>query len=115
MTYPQTVSEYLPKKWLSFEDLQNKSHPLTIDGQYWEEVWNRQEQKKVVKLTLSFKGAQKRLIPNSTQIYAIEAITKTDRFSEWIGHTIVLSPGKTHNGKDTIVISASVSQVEQMS
>lgn len=102
---PETVSELFPSKWLRADDLQ-KPFTLEIEGTEFETVYDTRSKEHGLKLTVSFRGAQKRLIPNKTQCEALWAITSSERFADWAGHTVILSPGRAHNGKSTIVISA---------
>lgn len=102
--YPQTVSELFPNKWLKAIDLE-KPVSIEIVAVDFETVYDAQNHEHVLKLVVGFKNAQKRLIPNKTQCEALWAITKTEVLVEWVGHTVVLAPGKAHNGKPTIVIS----------
>ena len=37
---------------------------------------------------------------------AIEQVTGTDDYTQWHGHAVALSPGKTRTNQDTIVVSA---------
>ena len=112
--YPKTVSELFPSKWLKAIDLE-KPVSIKIVSVYFETVYDAQNHEHVLKLVVGFKGAQKRLIPNKTQCEALWAITQTEVFAEWVGHTVTLTRGKAHNGKPTIVISAPVPQTNENS
>lgn len=102
--YPQTVSELFPSKWLKAADLKRPFN-LEIEKTEFVTVYDVRSKEHVLKLVVSFKGAQKRLIPNKTQCEALWAIIESERFEDWADHTVTLSPGKSHNLKPTIVIS----------
>lgn len=104
MTYPETVSELFPSKWLKAADLE-KPVTVEIEDVAFETVYDARSKEHVLKLTISFQGAQKRLIPNKTQCEALWKITDSERFLDWVGKTVTLAPGVAHNGKPTIVIS----------
>lgn len=102
--YPQTVSELFPSKWLKATDLEK---PISIDivAVDFETVYDAKNGEHVLKLVVGFKGAKKRLIPNKTQCEALWAITSSEFFKDWVGHSVILAPGRANNGKPTIVIS----------
>lgn len=102
--YPQTVSELFPSKWLKAVDLE-KPVCIEIVAVDFETVYDVQIHEHILKLVVGFKGAKKRLIPNKTQCESLWAITGSEVFADWVGHTVTLAPGKAHNGKPTIVIS----------
>ena len=104
MKQPETVSELYPSKWLKAADL---TRPVTvaIAAVGFEDVYNPQAGETVTKLIVTFEKCQKRLIANKTQCEAIWQITGTERFADWPGHSVTVGPGRTHNGKATVVIS----------
>lgn len=104
--YPQTVSDYFPSKWLKPDDLNDKPVTISIKALLWEEVYDIRERSHVTKLIIAFAGATKRLIPNKTQCEAIWAATQSEKFADWVGKAVILTPGIAPNRKPTIIISA---------
>lgn len=101
---PKTVSDLFPSKYLSAEDLRGNRYTLKIVSADVELL--RGIQGEHYSAVLTFESAQKRLVLNKTQAQAMAQITKTEVVSAWAGKRIMLSPGRAHNGKPTIVISA---------
>lgn len=102
---PQTISELWPRKYLAASDL---AEPATVkiiavevcefrDQRSGDQVW---------KPVLTFERARLKLIANKTQCAAIEQITGSERFAEWVGATVRLVPARAHNGKATIGVVA---------
>lgn len=100
---PKTVSELFPSKFLSAEDLQGKVFKLKIAAVEFIQIHDRYEGD-VTKAAIRFDGARKQLILNITQARAVAAIVGSEAFANWIGHEVILRPGRADNGKPTITI-----------
>lgn len=100
---PKTVSELFPSKYLSADDLRGQAYKLTIAAVEFVQIHDRYEGD-ITKAALRFQGAQKLLILNITQARAIAEIAASETFSEWVGKSILLRPGRAHNGKPTIFV-----------
>jgi hypothetical protein len=92
--------------YLTAEHLQGRSHNVHIASCSSEELWNRQLKRKEHKLILRFHGKKLALACNKTQAAALERITGSDDYTQWVGHTVTLTPGKAPTGAATISISA---------
>lgn len=101
---PQTVSELYPRKWLAVGDLRGRSHAVTVKEAYTTQLYNQHKRQQEWHVVLDF-GKKLDLILNKTQVLQMVAITKSEIFNEWAGTAIRLAPGRTENGKETIVIS----------
>ena len=103
-TYPQTVSELYPSKWLKAADL---ARPVTVKIEQcsFEQIYNQRAGEHEPRLVIAFTGCKKRLITNKTQCQAIAAIVGSDAFADWPGQAVTLAPGRAHNGKQTIIVS----------
>lgn len=99
---PRTLSELYPSKWLVASDLQ-KPAMVTIIAVGVEEL-RQQDGSFEPKLVLTFKNATKRMIANVTQAKRLAELLNTETFSEWVGARVKLAPGRTQNGKNTIVV-----------
>jgi len=108
---PQTVSEMFPRKWLRADDL-TKPVRVTIESVEVQTVRQRDGSDKLAPI-VAFKGCYKRLIANRTQCHSIMDVVGSERFSDWPGHTVILSAGKAPNGKPTIAISAAQAQASE--
>lgn len=108
---PKTVSELFPSKYLKVEDLQNKAFALTIQTVTLEKVHDTINREDTIKAIVWFDGAQKGLIVNKTQALALASITGTEEFSQWKGAKVHLRPGRSHNGKPTIVITGAATEI----
>ena len=91
--------------YLEAEHLQGHSVVVHIAESDVEEVFNPRIRRNERKVVLRFHGKKLALCCNKTQAAAIEAITGTDDYERWIGHTIMLTPG-VQSGKQTITITA---------
>lgn len=106
-TKPRTISDLFPSKWLRSTDLKN---PVTVKIAQVElvEVYNKQSRQQEQKLALSFeylgKPLSKRLLVNKTNGYRLAEILETEVFADWPGKTVTLAPGRSPNGKPTIVV-----------
>ena len=92
--------------YLTATHLQGRSSVVHITAATVEELWNRQLKRKEHKLILRFHGKKLALACNKTQASQLEHITGSDDYTQWVGHTVTLSPGKTPTGADTILITA---------
>ncbi len=100
---PETVSELYPSKWLKAADLNGRAVTVKITRVDVEEFRQRDGSKKLAAV-LTFERARKRMILNKTQCGQMVAITGSERFADWVGHTVMLVPATAHNGKATIAI-----------
>lgn len=101
--------------WLKAVDLQGKSHELAIASVEQHEFVDQKTGEKEMKLVVGFQAANgkhtsKRLILNGTQHNVIVKATCSYESDDWIGTKIILSPGVTSRGNDTIILSPGVSQ-----
>jgi hypothetical protein len=100
-----SINDFFPDKWLHAEHLQGKRPKVIIDAVNVETLFNPRTKKNEQKLVVAFRGKELRLILNKTQARSLATICKTDDYSKWHGHEVVLSTGKAPNGADTILIS----------
>lgn len=104
MTYPKTVSELFPSRWLSCADLNGRSVVVTIEAVQFDLFpAHPRTTEKTTKAFIDF-GRSKNLILNSTQANAIADIVGSEKFTDWTGRKITLMPATSHNGKPTIKI-----------
>jgi hypothetical protein len=89
--------------WLKAADLQGRAHRLTVKSATVEEV-RQQDGSKELKIIVTFNGAKKRLIANKTQAMTLADAAHTEEFGRWAGVAVILEPGRTRNGQDTINI-----------
>ena len=94
-----------PDRWLHAEHLQGKRPRVVVEDVTIEQIFNPRTKKNEAKLIVSFFGKSLRLIANKTQASSLATICKSDDYSRWKGHEVVLSTGKAPNGADTILIS----------
>ena len=98
------IRKLFPSKWLSAADLGGKEFTLVIESVSMVKVRNAQTKKEEEKPAIKFYRAQKQLLFNKTQGFAIAAVTGEYDTDKWVGHTVVLSAGIASNRKPTIVI-----------
>lgn len=91
--------------YLEAEHLQGHSVVVHISASDVEEVFNPRIKRNERKVVLRFHGKKLAMCLNKTQAASIEAITGTDDYEKWPGHTIMLTPG-VQSGKDTITVTA---------
>ncbi len=89
--------------WLKAEDLAGKPRRVRIKD-YEVADMKQQDGSKQTKIVLSFLGKAKKLILNRSNAAALGAALGDD-LDEWTGAEIILSPGKTPNGQDTITVA----------
>ena len=85
--------------WLTAADLQGRPRRLAITEWTFEDVRSR-EGAVVRKVALSFHGAKKRLLLNTTQAKALDA--GFGELEQWIGKQVILQPALTPGGQQTI-------------
>lgn len=100
-----SIKDIFPDKWLKAEVINGHRPRVAIEHVGVEKLFNPTSRKHEPKLVVKFYGKELRLICNKTQAQALASICKTDDYSQWPGHEVVLSSGKAPNGKDTIIIS----------
>jgi len=91
--------------YLEPRDLQEKAHPVRVEGAKVKEVFNSRAKKNEEKIVLRFAGKKKMFVLNKTQTGQMIEITGTPIIEKWIGASVVIVPGRAPNGKDTIVIT----------
>jgi hypothetical protein len=92
-------------------DLRGQSHTVTIESAERREIYNPRARRNEPRLVVRFVGRKKAMCLNKTQAQAIMEISGTDKFKDWKGLTIILTPA-TQSGKDTIAISTAASHTE---
>ncbi len=102
---PQSVDELFPRVWLRAEDLGGRPHVVTIARVDLEDIRQASGEKKTAAV-LTFEGAKRRMIANKTQCSALASVCGSGRFSDWVGHDVVLEPATAPNGRPTIAIRA---------
>ena len=100
------IHKLFPSQWLSAADLSGKKFELTIESVSMVNVHNPQTNQDEQKPAVKFQKAQKRLILNKTNAFAIAEITGKFDTDGWSGHTVVLAVGMTRSRKPTIIIEA---------
>lgn len=76
--------------YLKQEDLQGRTPTVVISQVGFEDVKDTDSGRTEKKLVMHFSGKDKALILNRTNCEALEAITGTDDFAGWVGHSVVL-------------------------
>lgn len=105
---PQTVSDTFPSKWIHADDLNDRTHVLTIsqaEVALFPSNPANFNSDKVWKPVLSFQKAEKQLILNKTQATAVAEIVGSEVYADWVGRRITLRPAIARNGKPTIAIA----------
>ena len=85
-------------------DLRGQSHTVTIESAERREVYNPRARHNEPRLVVRFANRKKAMCLNKTQAQAIMEISNTDKYADWKGLVIILTPA-TQNGKNTIAIS----------
>jgi hypothetical protein len=101
--FPETVSDLYPSKWLKRDDLAGRSVSVKIEAVNIE-TFRQPDGTSKVSAVLAFAGKSKRLICNKTQCMALVSAIGSERFSDWVGHEVMLAPATAPNGKPTIVV-----------
>jgi hypothetical protein len=92
--------------YLKAEDLRGRTVIATIESAKVEEVFNSRAKRNEPRLLVRFAGKKLALVCNKTQAVAIMGISGTEDYTKWTKTAVALSPGRSDNGKETIVISA---------
>ena len=100
------VSELYQSPYIKAEDLNGKAHRVKVAEVGIETFTDMKTQKEQSKLVLYFEGRKKALPLNKTQASAAAAVLGDD-VGLWVGHELIISPGMTHNGQSTVVVSGS--------
>lgn len=100
-----SYKDLFPDRWLKAEVINGYRPRVTIEHVAIEQLFNPRSRKHENKLVVKFYKKELRLVCNKTQATALATICKTDDFSKWQGHEVVLSTSKAPNGMDTILIS----------
>ena len=103
MNTPKTVSELYPPKWVKAVDLGGRAVNVKITG-VAVESFRLPDGTFRESAVLAFEGKTKRLILNKTQCKQLTALAGSERFEDWIGRSVSLSPARAQNGKPTIEI-----------
>lgn len=99
----KTVSDVYPSEWLHAANLMGRSVEVAVSAIEVRE-FRQQDGSKANRIVVTFKGAQRRLVCNKTPAIALAAIAGTEEFAKWVGLKVLLSPSRTRNGQETIVI-----------
>lgn len=99
-----SIKDLWPDKWLKPETLQGKRVFVTIESATVESLYNPRTHRHEPRLILTFWGKTLRMPLNKTQARSVAAITATDDYSEWIGHSAILAATTAPNGSPTITI-----------
>lgn len=108
---PTTVSELFPSRFLKAEDLKGNTVSVVISRVTMEEIHDTINHQDTTKAVVWFEHARRGLVLNKTQALALAAATGSEIFADWIGTAVSLRPGRSPNGKPTVVISATGSGV----
>ena len=111
MNAPTTVSELFPSKYLKAEDLKGNTVSVVVRAVTMEEVHDTINHQDAIKAVVWFEHARRGLILNKTQALALATATGTEVFSEWVGTPVSLRPGRSPNGKPTIVVNATAKEI----
>lgn len=110
---PETVSAVFPSKYLTAADL---ARPVVltvaaVDVEEFRQQSGPKEWRPVVSFrTLGGQATHKALIANKSQCRALAQLAGSERFADWPGATVLLTPGRAQNGKATILIQAPPAQ-----
>jgi hypothetical protein len=100
-----SLKDLWPDKWLRAEHLQGKRPTVAIEAVTVEPLYNPRSKKSEPRLIVAFYGKSLRLVANKTQAHALADICRSEDYTTWVGHRVVLSTGRAPNGADTILIS----------
>jgi hypothetical protein len=100
-----SIKDIFPDKWLRADVINGHRPRVIIEAITVEQLYNPRSKKHEPKLVVKFHKKELRLVCNKTQAQALATICKTDDYTRWHGHEVVLSTGKAPNGADTILIS----------
>jgi hypothetical protein len=100
-----SFKDLFPDKWLRADVINGHRPRVVIEHVGIESLFNPRSKKYEPRLVVKFHHKALRLICNKTQATALAMICKTDDYTRWQGHEVVLSTGKAPNGADTILLS----------
>src|SRR4051812_20054705 len=102
-----SIKDIFPDKWLKPEVINGHRPRVAIEAEAVtvQQLFNPRSKKHEPKLVVKFHKKDLRLILNRTKARSLATICKTDDYTSWQGHEVVLSTGKSANGADTILIS----------
>jgi len=100
------VNDLYPRKWLTPEDIQGRSVTVEIAAVSLETVRNPRTNTQEPKLCVAFKRAQRRMLLNKTQAFALADACGSADTERWPGRRVTLSVGIAPNRQATIVVSA---------
>jgi hypothetical protein len=100
-----SIKDIFPDKWLRADVINGHRPRVIIEAVTVEKLFNPRSKKHEAKLVARFHKKELRLPLNKTQATALAVICKTDDYTRWQGHEVVLSTGKAPNGAATILIS----------
>ena len=90
--------------YLEAETLKGRSVVVHVESVQKKDVFNPRIKRNEPKLVMRFAGKKLAMCLNKTQTGDMIAITGTDDYDLWKGHTITIAP-TVSNGKPTIAIS----------
>ena len=106
---PETVSAVFPSKYLTAADL---ARPVVlkvaaVDVEEFRQQGGAQEWRRAARWdSVGGPAADEALIANKSQCRALAQLAGSERFADWPGATVLLTPGRAQNGKATILIQA---------
>ncbi len=100
-----SIKDIFPDKWLRADVINGHRPRVIIEAVTVEQLYNPRSKKHEARLVIKFHKKELRLPLNKTQAQALASICKTDDYTRWHGHEVVLSTGKAPNAADTILIS----------
>ena len=100
---PPTVYDFFTF-YLEAAHLQGQARTVTIAAAEAAQVFNPRTNHNDPALVVKFRNANRALKLNKTQAEALMTIAGED-YTKWTGTVVILSPAKSRNGKDTILIS----------
>lgn len=95
--------------YLEAEQLQGRSHVLTIAAVELREVWDPRLKQRRPTLVLRFHKARRLMTLNKTQARSMAEIGGED-YSAWVGMSVTVTPSETGNHKQTITLTPAVVQ-----
>ena len=100
-----SIKDLWPDRWLRPNIINGHQPRVVIEQVGLERLFNPRTKREEPRLVVKFHKKELRLILNKTQAHALAAICKSDDYSKWGGHEVLLSVTKAPNGADTIVIN----------
>ena len=96
--------------YLDADSLQGRSHELSIARTEVQDIWDPKQKRKVPHIVLHFDRARRALALNKTQAEAMIEIAHDDKFQNWVGMHVILTPTDIEGGRKTITITAAPAQ-----